>query len=155
MMGKEIALNVAPLMSIKKQGILETEDGPFFEDEPTHEIVRERYRNISPRKCFGCSGKRHYDFQRERETPYARMRMTTWQSKPCAPSSTLSSFHMRTSSAFVNRNHAPESGRGDDEATGNTQPSRKYFGVCGGHRNEAGMALCRWISSCLQPNFIW
>ena len=59
--------------------------------------------------------------------------------------------------AFLSRRHAPESGRGDDEATGNTQPCRKYFGGSGGHRNETGMVLCRWISSCscLQPNLIW
>ena len=62
-------------MKANQQGILEIEDGAFFEDEQTHEIARERCPNISPQKCFGCSEKHHFDFQRE--TMYARIRMNS------------------------------------------------------------------------------
>ena len=107
----------------EKQGIFEIEDGDFIEDEQTHEIVRERCPNISPQKCFGCSGKHHFDFQRE--TAYARMRMNTSQSKSCVSSHPLPSFHP------LSRNHPPESGQGDDEATGKTKPSQEYFSGSG------------------------
>ena len=45
----------------------------FFEDEQTHEIVRERCPNISPQKYFGSSGKHHFGFQRRR-----RMHICVW-----------------------------------------------------------------------------
>ena len=77
-------------------GIFKIEDGAFFEDQATHEIVRERCPNISSRKYLGGSGKHRYDFQRER--PYARMRMNTSQSKSCAPWALSPTFHIRTSS---------------------------------------------------------
>ena len=54
--------------------------------------------------------------------------MNTSQSKRCVPY-----FHIRTC-AFLSRSHAPESCRGDDDTTGNTQPSRKYFGGSGRDR---------------------
>ena len=61
------------------------------------------------------------------------MCMNTSQSKGCAPLPPLPySFTYVHAVAFLSRSHAPESGRGDDEATGNTKPSRKYFGGNGG-----------------------
>ena len=62
-----------------------------------------------------------------REGPYACMCRNTSQSKSCAPLHPLPySFTYVHVVVFLSRNHAPESGREDDEATGNTQPSRKY-----------------------------
>ena len=90
---------VSPFVTLNcsKQGILKIEDGAFWGDKATHEIVRkESCPNISSRKYLGVSGKYRYDFERER--PYALMCMNTSQSKSCGPWALSPTFHKRTSS---------------------------------------------------------
>ena len=51
--------------------------------------------------------------------------------------------------AVLNRKRAPASSRGETKPQGTQRkPTRKYFSGIGGHRNETGMTLCWWTSSC-------
>ena len=103
-----------------EQGISEIEDGAFFEDE--------QHMKLSARgaEIFWWYWGAPLRFS-ERGRMHVCVRILHSQ-KAVLPCDLFLPFTYVHVVAFLSRRHAPESGRGDDEATGNTQLSREYFG---------------------------
>ena len=108
-----------------QQGIFEIEDGAFFEDEQHAKLFARGAETFRLANVLVVLESTAMTF---REEPYVCLCINTLQLKSCTPLRFLRySFTYVHAVAFLRINHALDSGRGDDEATGNTQPSRKYF----------------------------